>query len=236
MAKDVEQLIERQVKSWEVSRRIAAEGGEAARRALVHLEQGPWLTISRQLGAGGDEIGALLGQRLGWPIYDREILQTIARQTHTKEKIISRLDGHAVGHFNDYVRHLLVPDDMGQAGFLLEMTRVVWALGHQGEAILLGRGANWVLDPRFGLRVRLVAPTDLRVSRVAEREGLRAAEAKRRVAEHDAERQRFIRQAFGRQIDDPVGYDLVMNFERLHPEAAAEVVLIALKQKLQSQS
>ena len=235
MAKDVEQLIEQQARLWEMSRRVSREGGEAARRALVHLEEGPWLTISRQLGAGGGEVAERLQERLGWQIYDREILLKIARQTHTREKIISRLDEHAVGHFNDFVRQLLVPDDMGQAGFLLEMTRVVWALGRQGKAILLGRGANWVLDPRFGLRVRLVAPADIRIARVAEEEGLGRADAEKRVATHDAEQHGFIRQAFGRQIDDPMGYDVVLNLGRVNPDVAAEAVLVALQRKLVSQ-
>jgi len=124
---------------------------------------------------------------------------------------------------------------MGQAGFLLEMTRVVWAVGRQGKAIVLGRGANWVLDSRFGLRVRLVAPVEVRVERVAEQEGLVRADAEKRVAAHDGEQQAFIRQAFGRRIDDPMGYDLVVNLGQLDPVGAAEAVLVALQRKLESQ-
>jgi cytidylate kinase len=236
MAKDVETLIEQQARLWELRRQVARQGGEAARRALVHLDEGPWLTISRQLGAGGTGLARRLAEGLGWQVYDQEILLAIARQTHTKEKVISRLDEHAVGHFNDLVRHLLVPDDLGQAGFLLEMTRVVWALGHQGKAILVGRGANWVLDARFGLRVRIVAPEDARIERIAEREGLSLAGAKKRVAAHDNEQRAFIRQAYGRRIDDPMGYDLVINLGQIAPDCAAETVLVALRRKLESQS
>jgi len=231
---NVDRLLERQAKRWEVSRRLSEQGGEAARRALAHLAEGPWLTISRQIGARGAETARLVGERLEWPIYDREILATIARETHTKERIISRLDEHAVGHLNDLLRNLVVPDDMGQARFLTEMARVVWTLAREGEVIVVGRGANWILNPRFGLRVRLVAPRDVRVQRVAEREGIEAPAADKRVRSHDAEQHAFIRQAFGREIEDPLGYDLVLNVEHLGADAAAATIVTLLRTKLES--
>jgi len=231
---NVDRLLERQAKRWEVSRRLGEQGGEAARRALVHLAEGPWLTISRQIGSRGEETAKTVAERLDWPLYDREILATIARETHTKERIISRLDEHAVGHLNDLLRNLVVPDDMGQARFLTEMARVVWTLAREGEVIVLGRGANWILNPRFGVRVRLVAPLDVRVSRVAEREGIDLPAADKRVRGHDAEQQAFIRQAFGKQIEDPLGYDLVLNVEHLGPEAAASTIVTLLRTKLEA--
>jgi cytidylate kinase len=235
-ASNLEQLIERQAKLWEVGRRLAREGGEAARREMVHLGEGPWITISRQIGAGGGAVAQRLAEQLGWQIFDREILAQIARHTHTKEKIISRLDEHAVGRFNDYVNQLIVPDDIGQAGFLVELTRVCWALARQGKAILIGRGANWFLDPRYGLRIRLIAPFDVRVARIARQQGLPEHAATKLVRDHDAEQQGFIRQAFGRHIDDPLGYDLVLNTEHLDDGVAAETAASALCFKLRSQS
>ena len=232
MAKDVEQLIERQAKMWEMSRRLAEHGGEQARQALAHLDEGPWLTVSRQLGSRGAEVAARLSDSLGWQVFDREIVAAIARETHTKEKIISRLDEHAVGHLNDLLRNLVVPDDLGQAGFLQEMTRVVWALGRQGKAILLGRGANWILNSRFGLRVRLVAPFDQRVAWIAAHEGRTPVEAEKKIRAHDAEQRAFIRQAFGKEIDDAQGYDLTLNMGGVDPEGACATIETLLRAKL----
>ena len=235
MKKDVnvDRLIERQAKRWEAGRRAGARSSEASRPGPAHLAEGPWLTISRQIGSRGEETAKLVADRLDWPLYDREILSAIAQHTHTKEKIISRLDEHAVGHLNDLLRNLMVPDDMGQAEFLKELARVVWTLAREGEVIVLGRGANWILNPRFGVRVRLVAPRDVRVQRVAEREGIDPAAADKRVRNHDAEQQAFIRQAFGRQIEDPLGYDLVLNVEHLGPDEAAAAIVALLHSKLE---
>jgi len=236
MAKDinVDRLLERQAKRWEAGRRVGTRRGEASPRGAAHLAEGPWVTISRQIGSRGEETAKLVAERLDWPLYDREILSAIAQHTHTKEKIISRLDEHAVSHLNDLLRNLMVPDDMGQAEFLKELARVVWTLAREGEVIVLGRGANWILNPRFGLRVRLVAPRDVRVQRVAEREGLETSAADKLVRSHDAEQQAFIHQAFGKQIEDPLGYDLVLNAEHVGPDQAAAAIVALLRSKLES--
>jgi cytidylate kinase len=231
-ARSVELIVERQAKLWEERRALSRAGGEAARRALVHLSEGPWISLSRQLGTGGAEFGQRLGERLGWQVYDHEILQRIAQQTHTTERILARLDEHAVGSLRDILAHFMLTGASDQAAFLREMTRVIFALGRQGKAIIRGRGANWLLDQRFGLRLRLIAPPDVRVERLAKHDGLPAEEAERRVREHDADLQAFIRQVFHRDIDDPLGYDLILNMATLPVDAAVEATLAALSRKL----
>jgi len=112
------------------------------------------------------------------------------------------------------------------------MARVILALGRRGRAILVGRGANWLLDPACGLRLRLVSPLPARIARVAAGEGLAPAEARERIRQDDAARARFIRQAYREEIDDPAGYDLILNVGSLAADAAAECVLAALRHKL----
>jgi cytidylate kinase len=193
------------------------------------------LTLSRQYGSGGAELAQRLGERLDWQVFDREILSLIARQAHTAEAVLARLDERAVSHFHETFANLILSQAPAQAAFLREMMRVLWALARQGKAILLGRGANWLLDQRFGLRVRVVAPLRQRVEWVARQEGLDAVAAEKRVKDNDAAQQRFIRQVFGRDIDDPVGYDLVLNVAALGREAAEDTALAALRSKLSTQ-
>lgn len=224
--------MDRQAVLWEVRRRLAAQGGEAARRKLAHLEEGPWVTVSKQMGAGGRDLSHRVADRLGWQVFDREILEAIARETHTREKVLSRLDGRAVGILEDYLSHLLVPGDPGQPAFVHEMTRVIWTLGREGNAVLVGRGANWVLEPRFGLRIRLVAPFDMRLEAVAEAHQVDSVAARRLMDADEASQTRFIRQVYRRDIDDPLGYDLVINRSGMNLDAAADLVLISLERKL----
>jgi hypothetical protein len=231
-SRHIEQILDRQAREWEMRRKLAEEGGEVAVGELAHLPEGPWISISKQLGAEAVEVAESLHGRLGWQVFDKEIIESIARETHTRERVLSRMDERAVHRFDDWLEQLLVPDQPPQMTYLQQMARVIWALAKQGRVILLGRGANWFLDNRYGLRVRAIAPLDVRVRKVAEREKISPKDAGRKVRAADASRAAFIRQVYHRDIDDPLGYDLVVNTETLGAEAAADAVLAALKTKL----
>lgn len=231
---NIEAMLERQARYWDVRERIAAEGGESARRALAHLAEGPWITISRQAGALGQEVAHRLADELHWQAFDKEILSAIAENSNTRAAVLSRLDETATGTVNDYLSQMVVRGDPGQAAYLEHLVRVVWGLARQGNAIILGRGANYFLDPRFGLRVRLIAPFDTRVERLAQREGLAPRDAAERVRRNDVRQAAFIRQVYGREVDDPSGFDLVLNMGALDVETAASAILAALRHKLQA--
>lgn len=233
---NVESLIDRQMRMWEVRQKLAAEGGEAARRELVHLEQGPWVTVSRQIGSGGVEIAEAAAAALGWQLYDREIVAGIAEHTHLREQVLGRVDGRSSSWLSDYLNHLLTPESISQDTFAREMIEVVWAIAREGRAVLVGRGANWLLDPQYGLRVRVVAPTEVRVATVARHQDVSTEEAGRVVRQRDEQTRSFIRQTFDRDINDPAGYDLVINTAHLSVSSAAGVVQSALRGKLRPES
>lgn len=225
--KHIEQIIERQAKFWEVRQRLTDEGGEAARQALAHLGEGPWITVSKQLGSGGVELAQRIGEEMGWQVFDREILIAISENTKLKETVLSRMDERAIGAFNDYIVQLLVPSDPGQLTFVREMVRVIWGIARQGNAVIVGRGANWFLDPQYGLRIRVMAPLEFRMSRLSE-------VTAKQLQERDAEQVSFIQRVYGRSIDDPEGYDLMLNMESIDFETGVDIVMAALRTKLQA--
>jgi hypothetical protein len=219
------ELTERQGLLSEMRRRSAAVPAPAAR-------EGPWIAVSRQLASGGDDLAPRLGAALGWAVYDREILAAIAAGTHRAERALERFDEKGVRHIGEYFAPLILPEDPGQARYLAELARVARELGRAGRAVLVGRGVNFLLDPRGGLRVRCVAPAADRAAALALAEGLSAPDAVRRIALSDAAQREFVRQAFQRDIDDPAGYDLVLQPLSLGPEATAGAILAAARAKL----
>jgi cytidylate kinase len=223
--KQIEQIIERQAKSWEVRGRMSEEGREP-------VEEGPWLTISKEWGARGVDLAGLLAADLKWQVFDREIVSSIAKQTTMRDAVLSRLDEQAIGAFNDYIVQLLVPSDPGQLTYLQQLVRVIWGLARQGNAIILGRGANWFLKARYGLRVRVIAPVEVRAGFLARQEKIPLVEAGKRIKEYDAKQVAFIQQAYGRDITDPLGYDLTINTAEMELDTAKEIVLSALHSKL----
>src|SRR5262245_47551326 len=113
-------IIDRQVSRWESTTRTPVEDRSIPDR-IGRLPEGPWVAISTQLGAGGADLASRLGEHLGWRVYDKQIVEEIAKGTHTKEMVLSRLDGHAVSAFEDFVAHLLVPGHPGRSAYVLEM-------------------------------------------------------------------------------------------------------------------
>jgi len=224
----VQEMLERQGRFHELRRRLSDDAGAGPQAPA----EGPWITLSRQLGSGGTELAHRLAEHLGWQVFDREILHAIAEHTHTRESLLAQLDEAAIGPLHDYLSALFEPGHPGVTPFLQEMVKVIQGVARRGQAIIVGRGANWILDPRFGLRVRTVAPLEMRVARISREEGLSPAQARRRAEEHHAAQDAFIRQVFRRGIDDPEGYDLVLNLGGMEPDAALAALAAALRVKL----
>lgn len=227
-----EALVEHQAR-WRQLKELAGIADAEATERLRH--EGPFVTVSRQLASGGAQLAARIAAPLGWRVVDRELIAAIVHAGEGSESALSLRDEHAAGLFDDYVSHLLVPDDPGQAGYLRAMARAVIAFAHEGRVVILGRGANWLLRSACGLRVRAVADLEARVERLLAREhDLTAHEARTKLLHHDAEQRRFIRQTFGRDIEDPTGYDVVVNLGTVTIEDAARLIVSAVGQRIGS--
>jgi len=228
----IEEMLERQARLWAMRRKLTESSRLSPGSGGSELREGPWITISRQLGSDGSELARRLGHDLGWQVFDREILGSIADHTHTREAVLRHLDEQAIGPINDYLSQLLDPSIPGRTEFQKEMARVIWGLARQGSAIIVGRGANCMLDAGCGLRIRTVAPLETRVKRVCKTDSVDRATAEARIRLNDERQRAFIRQAFDRDIADAVNYDLLLNLGALDLDSAVQIVLAALRSKL----
>ena len=224
----VEALLERQGRFWELRRKLQTENAGK----LTAPYEGPWISVSRQLGSGGIELARRLGHELGWQVYDREILRVIAENTHTRKSVLSQMDEKAVGPLNEYLRRLLDSSIPGQVPIWRETVSVIWGLAKQGNVVIVGRGANWFLPPVSGVRVRTIAGREFRIAAVVRDGAIDRAIAERTIDEDDERRANYIRQAHGQDIEDPEGYDLVLNVGVLDLHTAQEIVLAALRRRV----
>lgn len=201
-----------------------------SRRTAV--SEGPWISFSRELGSGGGVLAGLVGEALGWRVYDREILTAVAEETHCDALLVERFDEKGVREVGEYLAPLILPDDPGQARVLIGLRHVIQRIGREGKAVLLGRGANFVLRPWGGLRVRAVGALSERAEALARVEGTALDAARRRIEASDAAQRKFVRQAFQREVDDPAAYDLVLSPLALGLPASVASVLAAARTKL----
>jgi len=196
------------------------------------LSFGPYLLISREKGAGGSVVGQLAGQRMSWQVFDAELVNAIAQQANVRRELIESLDERAREMIEEIVRGFLAPQPIDTPGYLASLREVVLTLGHQGNVVIVGRGAQYILPTQFGLRVRLVAPTEVRIRRIASARQMSLKAAQMEVESSDRERARVVRRHYGREVHDPFNYDLIINTTELTVEAAAEITVAALHHKL----
>ncbi len=225
-------LLERQLGAWDLKRRLEDVGQRAGRWLEGHVAYGPCLVVSRQRGSEGDRIAHLVGERLGWHVFDREIVDAIAERAHVREQLMASVGQETRETWDRTWKTELAPQDIGYEDYLRCLRQVVLTLGHHGDVVVLGRGAQYLLPGRSALRVRVVAPLELRVQRVAEREKISLLEADAQVCKFDSEQAEFISKCFNQDLDSPLGYDLILNTASIRIECAAELVLLGLRDKL----
>jgi cytidylate kinase len=196
------------------------------------IAYGPCLLVSRECGSGGTRIARLAGARLGWQVFDREILDQIAQLAQVRKQLLGTVDENTRLAWDNGWQPELAPEDIGYEAYLRYLRQVVLTLGHHGDVVILGRGAQYLLPSRCSLRVRVVAPLEARIRRITQSDGLTAEEAHRYIQKFDADRTAFVRQSFQRDASSALNYDLVINMGEISLEAAVEMVVMALGHKL----
>lgn len=197
----------------------------------------PFVTVSRQVGCMGFDVGLKLAHRLNqenpsgtaWMVYDKEIVHQIARKLKLSDRLVEILTERSYSRMSDYMDSFFkgrpTIDRVQQ-----ESARTVRGLCEKGHAIIIGRAGCIVCgDAEVGMHLRLVAPVAWRVARVAEVHKISAEEAEQRVRLLDSEREQHFNTLCDRNIAEADLYDLVLNEARFAPEQLIELIVQAMK-------
>jgi len=182
------------------------------------------ITISRQMGSGGIPIAQKAAEKLGYTLVDGDTILEVADQYGLTRESLELAD-EKPPHFSENLdlKHETALN-------LIELIILEYAL--KGNVIIYGRGGQDLLEGiNSVLRVRVIAPFEERVERWAEREWLDPDRARMLVRKSDQQRAGFIKYYFDRDWDDPLGYDLVINTERLTEESAVRMICDAIKDR-----
>ena len=217
---------ERAMRRWEMQR-------EVERRQTVKADAEPkfCITISREAGARGSTVARLVGEKLGWTVYDQELLEYIAQQMHLRAGVLESLDEKAFRWAHDWLAALLVDQWQNQDAYIVHLTKVILAIGLHGDAIIVGRGAGCILPRDRALNVRIIAKDNDRTAFLSQIERLTPQEAERYMRETDEQRRKFVHDYFHRDSSDPHEYDLTLDSSTLGEECCAALVVTALQGK-----
>ena len=219
--RSISAFIERQMRNWEIAREQKVE-------ALLPAENGvkDFVVISRAVGLPGLRIASRLGERLGWPVFVRQVLQVMAGDDEYRRQLYAVMDERDISWLEDIVL-AMDPGKVGKEAFFHKLTTTVLSIARTGNAVFLGHAADLILPKNAGFRVALTASFDFCVKSYAEQKHFTHARAQKEVTNIQKERAAFIRHHFHMDADDPHRCDLVVNMERFTENQVVDLILAA---------
>jgi hypothetical protein len=183
------------------------------------------LTISREFGSGGREIGFAVAERLGYLMVDKEtILSKTVMHGKAWERWSRELDERSPSLWERY--------DWSFRGFVALVQSIMLDFALKDRAVLMGRGGNFLLrDIPYALRLRVRAPIDKRRERIMLRETVDMQTASWLMEKTDRERAGFIKSIYGHDWDDPSQYDLVIDTGKTSIEESVGLLVERLFEK-----
>ena len=208
----------------------------------------PVITISKQLGAGGEEIARSVCDMLRHQYFDKQQIVEVARETGlSREQVIDYTeDRYEVQHFlarlfggaprpvktvklrkeDSKGNVTLTEETLDEAQYVALIQSAVTAAYDKGDIVIVGRGGQSILqDQPDVLHVRIVAPLGQRMRRLQARHGWTMEQAEQAIAQHDRATSEYLGRFFGIKWDDPDLYHFVLNTGKLSLDGAAQIIV-----------
>jgi cytidylate kinase len=217
-SRTLEKLVEQQLGKWNF---------QFKERKKEKVKPRPIISISRETGAGGSKICKRLAELLDMDLIGSEIIQQVAESAQMSAKVIESLDEKDVSARDNWLESLFETRHLWPDVYLFHLTKVIGTIGKHGNAIVVGRGAHYILPPEDTFRVKIIAPLDIRIKNISREHNLSTTEAEKYVIKTDSGREAFVKKYFHADWTDVSHYDLVLNTRVFSVDAAAETIKLA---------
>ena len=189
------------------------------------------VNIGRQYGSGGKSVAIALGEKLGIPVFDNELIIKAAEQSGIKAEFFHKSDekkhlfrlGNLFGS-NRYGNY--TSNGINESELFKIQSDAIRSIAEQGSAIFVGRASDYVLRDMDTLDVFITAPLEDRCRRVSERLGISTEEAEKLIAAKDRGRKEYYDFfSFGDNWGRAANYDLCIDSSRLGIEKTADFII-----------
>lgn len=174
---------------------------------LKKSNRGMIITIAREHGSGGKQIGKIVAERLEIPFYYKEMIALAAHESGLDKEFISDIHKNSPNIMRDLylstqaVQHAVVAQD-----------RIIRKIADEGSCVIVGRSADYVLkDYENVVRIFIHAPEEYRLHRVMEVYGDSAEEAEKNIHRSDRARSAYYKHISGKEWGDKENYELVID-------------------------
>jgi cytidylate kinase len=211
-------MVEEQVQRWQL---LNKEKREPVKGISV-------VTISREPGSGGRIVAAKLAQSLEFDLFRQEVIHQMAESANVNKRLLETLDEKGINLLEETVSSVINEHHLWPDEYLKHLMKAIGVIGEHGRAVIVGRGANFILPPENCFRVRVIAPMVIRVNRLSKEFNLSKEEATRRLLRTESDRRAFIRKYFNANVADPLNYDLIINTANMSIEKAVATIRCAM--------
>ncbi len=193
------------------------------------------VTINRQFGSGGREVGKRLADELECAYYDKELLDKLAEETGLSADFIERFDETTTRNYGfTFARAFVtyVPTPMEQ--LQIEQHKLLKSIAPKGDSVIIGRCANYILSEYNPFRVFIYSSDmDFRVKRcfdkVSDDHGkLSASDMEKKIVSIDKERKKYYEYQTGQKWLDMTNYNLCIDSSMVGVKNAVQIILNAL--------
>lgn len=197
------------------------------------------ITIGRQYGSAGLEIGKKLAEELGVNLYDKEMLKRAAKESGLCEELFEThdekptnsflyslvMDTYSLGYSSSSYADMPINHKVFLAQF-----DAIKKIADEGPCVMVGRCADYALEERKNvINVFIYADMDQRVRRIAQKYDLTDAKAKDMIIKTDKKRASYYNYYTNKEWGDAKGYDLCLNSGKLGVYGTVKVILEYLK-------
>jgi cytidylate kinase len=225
LPRSIEAIVDQQMRAWRAKQTSDQTRREANPRVV---------TVSREFGAGGARVAKVVADKLGFTLWDHAFIKHLAERAGADPAFVEAIDERRRDLLDDVMSHSFLKVPISGTDYRRLLTRAVAEIAEHGGAVIVGRGANFLMRPEQGLRVRVICPFKERVRRHSACEPVSLSEAERIVQQKDMERVRFVRQLCDQDARDPLHYDLTVNTFNLSEEQAGALIVDAYAERFGS--
>lgn len=197
------------------------------------------ITIGRQFGSGGRELGRRLAEELGIPYYDQEIVKEIADRTLMPEAYVQQilenrkivaLPIHIARSFQ-LATDLQIATNPGleeSAAIFSQQSKIILEMAERSDCVIVGRCADYILRDQNPYRIFAYADMESRIKRcreyAPEHENLSDKELEKRILTIDKNRASYYNFHTGQKWGEPLNYDLCINTTKISMEKIVPVI------------
>ena len=194
------------------------------------------VTISKQPGAGGEALGTMIAEKLGYTYADRDVIQMIAKAANVSPEWVETFENEAGTKLSRFIEMMVsqrwmdrvLADERGYLDekiYLDYLVLMIAKLADEGDVVIAGRGSQYILDDHpDAFHILLINSEENRIQFVMSHYNLSKKKALQYIQNEEKRRTNLYRRIGKTDYENPALYDLVLNMSKYDLESALQAV------------